>query len=306
MGDNQKTDLIGNKGFRIFVILTIVAFIFSFTACGKKEKNIDKGDADKVKVLEKVAGDKDKPGKAADYKDKATKAEPALNLNMGDVGNNLPLPDNYPKEILPLAGDAKIINVVQNTQNNGLGIIYISDDDLDSLLELNESALSDAKDLKVLETDDGYMLMASLEGVHYTIMIGEGLFDQNSEYKGKQSVYIELTRAEGLSDNGEGAEIPADGGKPWPASDMAEVPELPGYIGNVHIGDDAIRLEITVEGLDVVKGYIGELKNAGFSFDSEPDTSNEKIEFIAFKDSTMLNFAYKAAEKLVFIEYIKS
>ena len=40
MSDNhQKASLIGNRGFRIFVILTIIAFIFSFNACGKKEKN---------------------------------------------------------------------------------------------------------------------------------------------------------------------------------------------------------------------------------------------------------------------------
>jgi len=296
MGENQKAGLIGNRGFRKILILIIIAFIFSFTACGRKEKDTDKGDADKVKMLEKAAGDEDKPGKA----------DPALKLNIGDVGNNLPLPDNYPKEILPLAGDANIINVVQYTQRNGLGIIYISDDDLDSLLELNESALSDAKDLKVLETDDGYLLMASLEGVYYTIMIGEGLFEQNPEYKGKQSVYIELTGVKELSDSGTRVEVPMNGGKPWPASDMAEVPELPGYISNVHTEDDVIRLEIIIDGLDVIKGYIDKLKNAGFSFDSEPDTRNEKIEFIAFKDSTTLNFTYKAAEKLVFIEYIKS
>ncbi len=189
MSDNhQKASLIGNRGFRIFVILTIIAFIFSFTACGKKEKNTHQRGAGKV------------DGKSADYTDKTTKADPALKLNMGDVSNNLPLPDNYPKEILPLAEDAKIINVMQHTENNGLGVIYISDDDLDSLLELNKSSLSDAKDLKILETDAGYLLMTSLEGVHYTIMIGEGLFDQNPDYKSKQSVHIELTGVKELSD----------------------------------------------------------------------------------------------------------
>jgi len=129
---------------------------------------------------------------------------------MGDVGNNLPLPDNYPKEILPLTGDANIISVMQHTPNNSLDVIYTSDDDLDSLLELNKAALSDAKDLMVLETDSGYLLMASLEGVSYSIMIGEGLFEQNPEYKGKQSVYIELIGVKGLSDNGTEAEIPMD------------------------------------------------------------------------------------------------
>lgn len=294
MGDNQKAGLIKDRWLRIFIIITTIAFIFSFSACGVKEKNPDERGAGKV--IEK----------AVDDTQKTVEVNSELKPNVGDVGNNLSLPDNYPKEILPIAGDANIIYVGQHPENNGLGISYVSEDDLDSLLELNKSALSDATNLMVMETDVGYMLMASLEGISYTIMIGEGIFDHNPEYKGKQGVHIELTGVKGLSDGGIEAEVPGDGGKPWPASDMIDVPELEGYISNAYTEDNVIRLEITVNDLDAIKNYIDQLENAGFTFDSQPDTSNDNIEFFAFRDSTILNFAYKAAENLVFIEYMKS
>jgi hypothetical protein len=293
MNYNRKGNPVRDIWFGFFVVLTIITFILSFTACGRKEKNTDKRGAGKV--AEKSAGDLNE----------SEKVNSASKLNMGDIGSDLPLPDNYPKEILPLSEDANIINVRQYPQNNGLGIIYVSGDDLNSLLELNKSALSAAKDLVVMETDDGYMLMASLEDVNYTIVIGEGLFDHLPEYKGKQSVMIEITGMKGLLDSETASGIPTDSGKPWPPSGMAEVPELPGYIGNVYTEDNVVRLEITVDGLDVIKHYIDELKNAGFSFDLEPDTSTKNIEFLAFKNSAMLNFAYKDTEKLVFIEYSK-
>ena len=66
-----------------------------------------------------------------------------------------------------------------------------------------------------------------------------------------------------------------------------------------------IRLEITVESAEKVKGYIGELTAKGFSFDTEPDVESNHMEFLAFKDSSMMSFAYKGGENLVSIDYQK-
>lgn len=60
---------------------------------------------------------------------------------------------------------------------------------------------------------------------------------------------------------------------------------------------------LTVEGDDVVKNYIGKLTEAGFSFDTVLDMESHHMEFLAFKDSSMISFAYKGEENAVSIEY---
>ncbi len=81
------------------------------------------------------------------------------------------LPDSYPKEILPLAADAEILDVRENPANNGLEVSYVSDNDIDTLCDFYEGALNDAEGLSTAETQDGYMITAKMDGVGYTIRL---------------------------------------------------------------------------------------------------------------------------------------
>ena len=60
-----------------------------------------------------------------------------------------------------------------------------------------------------------------------------------------------------------------------------------------------------MESAEKVKSYIDELTAAGFSFDTDPNMESNHMEFLAFKDSSMMSFAYKGAENLVSMEYQK-
>lgn len=77
------------------------------------------------------------------------------------------------------------------------------------------------------------------------------------------------------------------------------------YISKILREDGIVRLEITVESSEIVKRYIGELEEAGFSFDTKPDAESDHMEFLAFKDNGMISFAYKGEENAVSIEYQK-
>ncbi len=213
------------------------------------------------------------------------------------------LPASYPKEVLPLAADAEILDVRENPANKGLEVAYVSDNNIDTLCDFYEGALKDAIDLSTTETSGGYMISAKMDGVGYTIMLSKDAMNPNPRYAGKKSVYIILTGLEGVS--GGGPQMPKGEGEAWPSADLPGVPQFKGHIGQILREDGNIYLEITVENADVVKSYIDELTAAGFSFDGQPDAESDHVQFFAFKDNSILNFAYKAEENRVSIEYQK-
>lgn len=217
-------------------------------------------------------------------------------------GDELILPDSYPKEVLPLAADAEILDVRENLASKGLEIVYVSDNDIDTLCDFYEGALKDALDLSTQETSDGYMISAKMDGVGYTIMLSKDAMNSIAQYAGKISVYIILNGLEGISD---GSQMPMGDGEAWPSAELPEVPQLKGHIDLILREDGIIRLEITVDNAEKVKSYISELTEAGFSFDTQPDIESDHMEFLAFKDSSMLSFSYKGEEKLVSIDYQK-
>ena len=218
-----------------------------------------------------------------------------------DAGSKT-LPSSYPKEILPLAADAEILDVRENPANKGLEVIYVSGNNIDTLCDYYEGALKDAKNLNTQETSDGYIITSKMDGVGYTVILSKDAMNANPRYAGKISVTILVTGLEGVSGT---TQMPEGEGEAWPSADLAGVPQLEGHIDKILREDGIIRLEITVESAEKVKSYIGELRAAGFTFDTEPDTESSHMEFLAFKDSGMMSFAYKGAENLVSIEYQK-
>ena len=213
------------------------------------------------------------------------------------------LPDSYPKEILPLARDAVILDVRENPANKGLEVSYVSDNDIGTLCDFYEGLLKDASNLNTVETQDGYMITAKMDGVGYSIMLSKDAMKSNPQYAGKISVYIILTGLKGMS--GSESQTLEGKGEAWPFAELLGVPELKGHISKILREDGIIRLEITVENAEKVKSYIGELTTSGFSFDTQPDTQSDHMEFLAFKDSSMMSFAFKGEENSVSIEYQK-
>lgn len=271
---------------RILSLILASALILALAGCGAQKPAADKangGTAPTEPKQSQPTGDNQKPNKT--------------------TSGSKTLPASYPKKNLPLAADAEIIDVRENPANNGLEVIYVSDNDIDTLCDYYAGALKDAKDLSTTKTQDGYMITAKMEGVGYTIMLSKGAMKSIPQYAGKISVYIILTGLKGVS--GGTSRMPEGEGKAWPSADLPGVPPLKGYISQILREDGMIRLEITVESAEKVKSYIGELTAAGFSFDTKPDMESKHMEFLAFKDNSMMSFAYKGAENLVSIEYKK-
>ncbi len=243
----------------------------------------------------------------------ATVNDPSKDVNKGNVADASPspgaikddefgLPDSYPKDILPLAVDAEIIDVRENPASNGLEVMYVSNNNIDTLLDFYEGALKDAQALNTDETTDGYMVTAMMDDVNYVINLSKDAMNPNPKHAGKISVYIILSGLEGVS--GESLMLEGEG-EEWPPAELPGVPKLDGHISQILKEDGIIRLEITVEDNNKVKSYLGELTEAGFTFDTEPDPDSDHMEFLAFKDNSMMSFGFKGEENLVTIEFQK-
>ncbi len=272
---------------KLLISLLVFMLVLSLAGCGAKEPAANEANGGTT---------------SAEPKQSQTTGDPQKPQNETDAGSKT-LPASYPKEILPLAADAEILDVRENPANNGLEVSYVSSNEIDTLCDFYEGALKDAEGLSTAETQDGYMITAKMDGVGYTIMLSKDAMKSNPQYAGKISVYIILTGLKGVS--GGEAQMPEGEGETWPSADLPGVPEIEGYISQILREDGIIRLEVTVEGAETVKSYIDELTAVGFSLDTEPDMESDHIEFLAFKDSSMMSFAYKGEENLVSIEYQK-
>ncbi len=162
---------------RLLSIILMSVLILALAGCGSKEPAANKangGTASAEPKQSQATGDPQKP-----------QNETASDSKM--------LPASYPKEILPLAADAEILDVRENPANKGLEVSYVSDNDIGTLCDYYEGALKDAQDLSTNETSDGYIISANMDGVGYTIMLSKDAMKANPQYAGKVSVYIVLT-----------------------------------------------------------------------------------------------------------------
>lgn len=275
---------------KIFAWSLMLVLILFFAGCGKKSPTLGKTSS------EIVGGASNNKGAAADN-------SPSPDTEKGGKGNELILPESYPKEILPLAADAKIIDIRQNPANKGLEVYYVSDNNVDTLCDYYEGALKGAENLSTVKMSDGYMITAKMDDVNYTVIISKDAMNPNPKYAGKIAVSIILS---GLKDISSGKpKMPEGTGEQWPTAELPGIPQLTGFISKIQRENGIVRLEIIVKDAGVITSYIEKLKEAGYFPDTETDAQSGHVEFLAFKDSSMINFSYKGKEQLVFIEYQK-
>lgn len=224
----------------------------------------------------------------------------ADNAKVETTSDSKTLPASYPKETLPLAADAEIIDVKEYPANKGLEVMYVSDNNIDTLCDFYEGALKDAKDLSTTETQDGYMITAKMSGIDYTIMLDKSAMNSNPQYAGKVSVYLVLLGQEGAAGP---TEEPKDESLAWPFDEMPGVPELKGHISKILREDGVMHFEMTVESAETIKSYVEELTAAGFIFDSAPDLESDHIEFLAFKEGSVINLGYGSDDNFVAFDY---
>lgn len=214
---------------KILSLFIVSVLILTLAGCGTKEPaaNEEKVETTSETNQRQTTDDPQKPNETA--------------------SGSKTLPSSYPKEVLPLAADAEILDVRENPANNGLEVSYVSDNNIGTLCDFYEGALKDAKDFNTDETPDGYWITAKMDGIGYTIMLSKDAMKSNPQYAGKISVYIVLTKLEEkVTIRGDNGEKVTFGDSKWPTSELARnIPEFKhGTVNGVLESADSIVITL--------------------------------------------------------------
>lgn len=225
--------------------------------------------------------------------------------NQSSPNSSKPLPEFYPKEAVPLAVDAKIFDIKENIAAKSLEIMYATNNDINTVCDFYESAF---KNFEKLETTRNEMsditISAQNDGETYIIMLyGENLMKHLPEFANKKTVVMNLRNLKNFPGT-QKAIKQAKKSLAWPTSELPGVPELVGHITNIIREDNAIYFNVEVAD-NSVQNYPAELTKAGFTIEDNPDITPERMQFMASKGNSMLNFAYKDKEKSASFEYHK-
>jgi predicted enzyme related to lactoylglutathione lyase len=112
-----------------------------------------------------------------------------IKVNMGNSGVNLSLPDGFPKDVVPLLGDANVINVIDNKESKAMGITYTTDKSFEDAVAFYQEVIKDGVERSESASENGYLMFANKAGIDISAVI--------SKYEGeKVSVFLNVSTAD--------------------------------------------------------------------------------------------------------------
>jgi len=97
--------------------------------------------------------------------------EPGIRFNLGETGRNLSLPDNYPKEVLPLPEDANVVNV--NADDRAIGVIFETGKSFEEAVEYCKDLMKDGSIIVEEKKEDSYLLIGTKDNYDITISVSK-------------------------------------------------------------------------------------------------------------------------------------
>ncbi|SDY54104.1 hypothetical protein SAMN05660462_00268 [Proteiniborus ethanoligenes] len=96
-----------------------------------------------------------------------------VNVSLGTTGENMSLPERFPKDVFPLPEDANIINVNDNKDSKALGIVLETDKSYEEVIEFYQDIMKDGTITVEDKKEDAYVLIGSKNGYGVTIFINK-------------------------------------------------------------------------------------------------------------------------------------
>jgi hypothetical protein len=109
---------------------------------------------------------------------------------LGQMGTNLPMPDSFPSDDIPVLSDANIINVYENDDKTNVRIMFGTGKEYDEVLEFYQKNFLDKleEEPRATEIDGGILFMCDAEGYrNITVMI---MKDPSKTYKSMVSLDV--------------------------------------------------------------------------------------------------------------------
>jgi hypothetical protein len=153
----------GTKMKKFIIILVLLVFL---TSCGKAE---------------------DKPADSTTIK---TDEGHEITVLQDEEGS-LPLPEDFPEDIIPVYKDPNII-VSSNDADGSSQIIAMSEEPMEDIVNFYKEVLSDGENTNETLTPETYMLMGIKDGINYMVSVAEADDEdlESDKYKSMFTVIV--------------------------------------------------------------------------------------------------------------------
>jgi hypothetical protein len=112
-----------------------------------------------------------------------------IKVNLGNSGVNLSLPEGFPKDVVPLLGDANIINVIDNKESKAIGITYTTERSFEDAIAFYQEVIKDGVECSETASENGYLMFVKKSGVDISVVV--------SKYEDeKVSVFLNVSAAD--------------------------------------------------------------------------------------------------------------
>jgi hypothetical protein len=108
-----------------------------------------------------------------------------------DEDGSLPLPEDFPEDIIPVYKDANII-VSSNDADGSAQIIAMSEKPMEDIVNFYKEALSDGENTSETMTPESYMIMGNKDGIDYMITVAKADDEdlESDKYKSMFTVFV--------------------------------------------------------------------------------------------------------------------
>jgi hypothetical protein len=82
-----------------------------------------------------------------------------INYGNSQSGNNMEIPEEFPKDILPVLSDAKINHIIKNDANKGVSITFNTGNSLRDAVAFYKEVMKDGSDIQEIGGEDSHIIM---------------------------------------------------------------------------------------------------------------------------------------------------
>ena len=153
----------GTKVKKFIIILAVLVFL---TSCGKSG---------------------DKPADSTTIK---TDEGHEITVSQDEEGS-LPLPEDFPEDIIPVYKDANII-VSSNDADGSSQIIAMSEEPMEDIVNFYKEAFSDGENASETMTPESYMVLGNKDGIDYMVTVAKADDEdlESDKYKSMFTVFV--------------------------------------------------------------------------------------------------------------------
>jgi len=96
-----------------------------------------------------------------------------VSVSVGDTGKNMKLPDNFPKDVVPLLDDADIVNINNSGGGTAIGIIFKTNKSYNEAVAFYQDVMKSGTVTVENKTEDAYLLIGNKDKYGITITINK-------------------------------------------------------------------------------------------------------------------------------------